>query len=801
MIRNYLKIAFRTITKNRTYALLNVAGLSLGLASALLIFAFVRYHFSIDQEHTNGNRIYRISSQFIASDGDKSNNPGVPFPFGKAMKTDYPQIEQLAMIERFYEPRVVIEEKGKTKKFQRSGGREMAAFIEPSFFKIFDYQWIEGNADGIKNPNTVVLSKKIAEKLFGTTQCVGKLMKLEGRLNLKVVGVFNDHKDNTDFQYQIMPSYASLREFFGGGELDNNFGNTNSSTQCFVLLNDKFTKVDWDNQMVNFIKKHKPEGVKDTRFLMTNIKESHFSPDFGSVNKSIIMVLFMIGVFLILTACINFVNLATAQALKRSKEVGVRKVLGSTKTQLFWQFIIETGIITLVATCISLILFDMATPLIQSQSSGIFKFTFYFSPAIPLYLLGLIVFVVLLSGVYPAMILGGFEPVKALKGRITTQQLGGFSVRRGLIVMQFAISQILIIGMIVVASQLNYFNSKDLGFKKEAIVIVPLPTVNEQDVIKMNTYRNMLSGLSGVEKVSFSTSGPPQTNWTSETTFKFDNRPENEDFAIQSKDMDNAYLDLYGIKIVAGKNILRSDTARETLVNETLVRKLGFKNPNDILSKELHLRGMNLPIVGVVKDFHLNSLRKNIAPVFITSNLKDCHFVNLQLRSGNFPNTMKSIEKVYDQIYPDSFFESQFVDTQINEQYMGEMIMSKLINLFAFIAILIGCLGLYGLVTFMAAQKTKEIGIRKVLGATEFQILNLFGKEFGKLILIAFAIAAPTAWWVMNKWLQNYEYRINIGVGIFLLAIGITVLIASITVGYRSLKAAWANPVKSLRTE
>jgi putative ABC transport system permease protein len=801
MFRNYLTTAYRNLLKNKSYAFINIAGLSLGLTCAFLIFALVRYHFSIDKQHNKAERVFRVTTQWIDPSGkSEGNTTGVPYPFGKAMKTDYPQIEELSMIEEQYNPMALINNNGKITKFKSSTGEEKAAFVDPVYFKIFDYNWIVGNHEELKNPNTVVLSKKYAEKYFGTTDCIGKVFKYDGRVSVKVVGVFADYQDNTDFPFHVMPSYATLKEY-NGGPLNEDFGSINSSTQCFVLLNEKFTKAMWDKQIVNFVKKHKPDGVKDTRFIMTYLLDSHFSEDIGNVNKNLILSLLLIGFFLIATACINFVNLATAQAMKRSKEVGVRKVMGSTKGQLFWQFIFETAIITIVSTLISIVLFYLAQPLIQSQLSGIFKFTFYFSPTLLLYLLGVIIFVIAFSGAYPAIVLSGFQPVMALKGKISTQQLGGFNIRKGLVVMQFAISQMLIIGMAVVTSQLGYFQTKDLGFKKDAIITVQLPYIPEQDIVKMNTFKNLVSAQSGIEKFSYSMSGAPQTTWTSTTSIKFDNRPKEEEWGADVKDVDDKYLDLYGIKLLAGRNILPADSAREFLVNETMTKKLGFKNPVDILNKTLKAGGKSLPIVGVFADFHMRGLNSKISPMFLTSRMKNVYFANIKLSSNNFQNSLRGIEKSFDQVYPESYFESFFVDEQIKRQYENETTMGKLINFFALVAILIGCLGLFGLVSFMASQKTKEIGIRKVLGASVGNILGLFGKEFGKLIIIAFVIAAPLAWYVMNGWLQNYEYRTPIGVGIFVVAILVTLIIAAITVGYRSFSAALANPVKSLKTE
>lgn len=798
MLLNYLKIAWRNLIKNRAYTSINVAGLALGMGCAMLIFALVRYHYSIDKHHHNYGRTYRVVSKFLSPQGE-FHTTGVPYPFGKALRNDHPDIEQLSMIEQEEAPIVSVPAaNGPDKKFKET--EEMAAFVEPTYFRIFDYDWLAGGPADLNQPNTIVISAKNAQKYFGTTtNVVGRTIRFGGRLNTRIVGVFADYEDNTDFPYQVMPSWASLKEYRGG--LDEDFGNTNSSTQCFVTLNDKFTQADWDRQMLAFVKKYKPDGVKDTRFPMQPLRDIHFSTDHGGVSKGLILSLFLIGIFLIITASINFVNLATAQALRRSREVGVRKVMGSTQGQLFWQFMGETALITLTATLMAVGLFQFGQTLVQQHMHGAFKFTFYFDTSVIAWLVMLVLSVILLSGVYPALVLAGFRPVMALTGKINSQQVGGFSVRRGLVVAQFAISQMLIIGMIVVASQLRLVQDKDLGFRQNAIMTVELPSVPDQDVTKLSTFRNLASGVPDVEKFSYSMSGAPQSGWVSSTSLRYDNRPKEEDFSIQRKYIDTDYLDLYGIKLVAGRNLFPSDTARELLVNEKLVKKLGLSNPDQILGKPLRVDGKNMEIVGVVKDFNQEALRSDISPLFLTTRTARYYAANLQLRSGNFQRTISQLEKFYNQVFPDSYFTHHFVDAQIERSYQQEQTMSKLVNFFAGIAVLIGCLGLYGLVLFMAAQKTKEIGVRKVLGASLGSILWLFGKEFAKLILVAFVVAAPVAWWVMSNWLQNFEYKIELGPGIFAIAMLTTILVAAFTVSFQSVKAALRNPVQSLRAE
>lgn len=801
MFRNYLKIALRNLRKNRAYAFINVSGLALGMGCALLIFALVRYHYQTDRHHRNYDRIYQFTSRFNSSGGGFGTR-GVPYPFGQAVRNDHPEIERVAMLEEWYAPLVVVPVAGgadrKIKDNQHAG-----AFVEPAYFRIFDYTWLAGSPDDLRQPGTVVLSAEMARNCFGTTtNVIGRTIRLDARIPARVVGVFADYRDNTDLAYSIMASWGSLKEKLGSQPEGERFDNTNGSTHCFALFNDRFTATDWNRQLVSFVKKYNPEKVNETSYPVLPFSTLHLSPDYGGVSRGLLLSLALIGLLLIGTASINFVNLATAQALNRAREVGVRKVLGSTKTQLFWQFMGETTLIVLVATALAVGIFEYGQTLAHEYLHGAFRFTFYFSPSVLGWLALLIVGVILLAGLYPALVLAGFRPVVALAGRITTRQAGGISIRRGLVVTQFAISQMLIIGLLVVANQLNYVREKDLGFQKDAILTVSLPNTPAQDITKMSTFRNLATALPDVGRFSYSMGGPPQSKWTSQTSVRFDTRPEAEPYGPQQAWIDANYVGLYGLKLVAGRNLYPSDTARETLINETFMHRLGFGKPADVVGKFIHKGGFApLEIVGVLKDYNQSDLKEGINPLFLTTLASGFYSANIQLSSANYSRALSQLEKAYNQVYADSFFESAFVDEQIQNAYQQEQTMGRLINFFAGIALLIGCMGLYGLVLFMVVQRTKEVGVRKVLGASVGSILWLFSREFVRLIGIAFVLAAPVAWYVMTGWLQDFEYRITLGPGIFGIAIGATLLVAALTVSFQSIKAALMNPVKSLRSE
>ncbi|MCF2489273.1 ABC transporter permease [Dyadobacter sp. CY347] len=801
MLLNYIKIAWRNLRKNQAYAFINITGLSLGMGCALLIFALVRFHYQTDRHHSNYNRIYQFTSRF-KSPTNEFNIQGIPYPFGQAVRNDYPELKSVAMLDEWYSPMVSVPDGQKAdKKIKDKNNR--GAFVEPAYFEIFDYTWLAGGPDALDQPGTVVMSAEMARKCFGTTtNIINRVVRLDARIPARVVGVFADYRDDTDLAYSIMASWGSLKEQLNGRPEEQPFDNTNGSTHCFALFNDRFTVSDWERELPSFIKKYNPKKIKETSYPAIFFGEMHLSPEYGGVSQNLLLSLFLIGLLLIGTACINFVNLATAQALRRAREVGVRKVLGSTKTQLFWQFMGETTLIVLAALALGICIFHYGQILAQTYLHGPFRFTFYFSPLVAGWLALLVLAVILLAGLYPSLVLAGFRPVVALAGRLTAQQAGGFSLRRGLVVMQFAISQMLVIGLIVVANQLSYVQSKDLGFRKDAIITVSLPNLPAQDIGKMRTFRNLAAALPEVSQVSYSMGGPPQSGWTSQTVVRFDSRPNEEPYAPQQAWIDADYIGLYDLKLLAGRNVQPSDTAREALINETFMKRLGFTQPSDVVGKVLHKGGFApLEIVGVLKDYNQSNLKQQINPIFLTTLASGFYSANIQLRSASYSHALKQLEKVYNQAYTDNFFEPSFVDDQIKEAYQQEQTMGSLINFFAGVALLIGCMGLYGLVLFMVVQRTKEVGVRKVLGASTGSILWLFSREFIQLIGIAFVLSAPVGWWVMTGWLKNFEYKIDLNPAFFLLALLVTIVVALLTVGFQSVKAALMNPVKSLRSE
>ena len=804
MLRNYLKIAYRTLLRYKAYTALNVLGLTLGVTCAILIFMMVKFHLSFDQYHSKANRVVRIVSHFNTPDGD-FYTPGVPAPLGDAARSEIAPLEKVSMV--YNENNVMValmEGNVPTKKFKEDNGGVF--FVEPDLFSILDFKILKGNIQDLKQPNVVFLTEKIAEKYYGDADPIGKILRFDARLNVKVVGIVQDFPSNTDIKGAMIASYATRATYSPDWEkfMKSHWGGVNSATQCYALLKPNTTIAQVQKLTPAFMAKHytNAEERKSRLLYVQPLSDMHFNDNYnGVIPKKVITTLGIIGLLLLITACINFINMATAQALKRSKEVGVRKVMGSSRGQLFWQFIAETAIIAIVAGIIAYILSSALFPLLSNWQEELIGYRMIFAELIDtgfwIIFILTILLVIFISGSYPGFVLSGFNPVMALKGKISTQSLGGVSIRKALVVTQFVITQILVIGTIVVSSQMNHFIKSEMGFKHDAILQMPVP---QKDAIKLATLKTQLKGVPSIEKVTYVWT-PPMSQSHNTTSVRYDARQTDEKFSLNTKFADEDYVGLYGIKIVAGRNIAHIDTMREALVNEEMVKRLGEKANDKVLNKILEFNGKKVTIVGVVQDYHVMTLHEKIPPLTITSRTDQYETVAVKMNMADAQNTIKKLDKIWSTTFPDFVFEYEFYDEAIGKMYQMETAMLGLIQAFALISILIGCLGLYGLVSFMVAQKTKEVGVRKVLGASVSQILWLFGKEFFLLILIAFAIAAPAAWWVLNGWLQDFEYRISIGVGVFAVAIFVTGMIAVITVGWQSSRAALANPVKSLRTE
>lgn len=804
MFKNYLIATLRKLNRQKHYTLINVLGLALGMTCCVFIFLITRYELRFDRFHPNRDRIYRIVTEEKINDA-VNNTMASPMPMTPALRTDFPELEKVTVTFGLYGGLLAITQNDQTvRRFQEN---DRVAFVEPEFFEIFNFPWVEGDPQSLADPNCVALTESVARKFFGDEtnpipdNIVGRAIRFDNRVDLKVTGIVKDFPDHTDFAFDIMLSWKTVE--IVGMPLDA-WGNLSSNVNTYIVLPPNYSPDELQSKLPALKNKYHPDETDANKRVhkLQPFSEIHYDGRYGNygqrtVSKTSLWGLSLIGVFLLITACINFINMATAQAINRAKEVGVRKVLGAFRTQLISQYLGETFIITLIGAALAIVLTELFLPPVNS----LLNLKMQFQPLTDLTVLGfvavLVIAVSLLAGLYPAFVLSRFVPALALKSKASIASGGGLTLRRGLVVFQFVITQLLIIGTIIVTRQMDYFRSKEMGFDQNAIVTVPVP-VNAADKLRM--LRTQLLQNSSIKNVTFSWSSAVSGNrW--DTNLRHQLRGPEETFASDLKFSDASYLSTYDLKLIAGRNYVDSDTATEFLVNETFARKLGLA-PHDLVGKTFKLgRRAYMPIVGVVQDFHTTSFHDEIRPCLLAARREFYQEASIKINAPDIKDAMAHIEKVWSTAFPEFVYSYEFLDDRIASFYEEEQKMAQLFRVFSGIAIFIGCIGLLGLISFMAAQRTKEIGVRKVLGATATNILVLFGREFALLIVIAFTCAAPIAYWTMRNWLDNFAYRIDIGLGAFVLTIAVTLLIAAISVGYRAIRAALANPVESLRYE
>jgi hypothetical protein len=738
MFKNNLTIALRNLRKHRSYAAINIAGLTLGIAGAILIFALVKYHLSFDTFHSEADRIYRVTTELHQE--EISYDHSVPQPIGKALSDDYIFAEEIAMIYSHSDWLVSVPSSEGNTKF-----KEHVAFTEPEFFDILDFPLAQGDKNSVlTEPNTAIVTERIAKKLFGDQNPMNQTIRVQNQLDFKITGVLQDLPVNTDRRDEIYLSYSNLKdhnEFLAGDSWQALAG----GMHCFVLLKPGIRPAEVNKAFPELSDKYYNERDAEIyQFKLQPISDIHFNPDLGGyLAKKNLWALSLIGFFLIITACVNFINLATAQALRRAKEIGVRKVLGGKRGQLFGQFIAETALITLLASVLALVLVQGVLPYVNQLLDIQLQINVFQDIHLLIFLLILLLVVTVFSGSYPGLVMAGFQPVLALKGNLSSKHAGGFSLRKGLVVTQFVISQLLIIGTLVIAHQMRYSRQADMGFTRDAIVMLPVP---EKEASTIGALSAEVSRIAGVEKIAFCSRAPASRGWAS-VTVRFGSRTEDENFDITVKAGDDQYVPTFDLQLVAGRNLQPSDTVREFLINETAVKRFGESASQDVIGKRLRI-GLNNSegtIVGVVKDFHNRSFHETIDPICVTTSTQWYSSCAVKVNPTNLESTLAALERRWKEVFPNHVFEYSFLDKQIARFYETDTMIFRLIQVFASIAIIIGCLGLYGLVSFMATQKTKEVGMRKVLGASVPSILWLFGKEFTHLLVLAFVIAAPLA--------------------------------------------------------
>ncbi len=819
MFKNYLKTAFRSLSRNRNYTIINISGMAVGIAVCLIIFIIIQFHTSFDNFHAKKDRVFRLLTEnHHAGSGNVTYARNVPFPMPTALNTAFPQLEQIAPVYASHNDELqVLDNNGTaTKNFKEQTG---VFYTTPSFFNMFNFPLLAGSYESLKDPNNVLLTKEIAATYFGDwQQAMGKTIKITGYYSmgaglfqypantLKVSGVLATIPANTDFHLKLVIAYGT--DFTGDKQYGFQQPQWNLSAPdfgCYVMLPQNLSADNFNQQLSAFARKVAPADIKDD-YIVQPISAVHYDAATGNfsnttISHELINVLWLIAAFILLIACVNFINLSTAQAVNRAKEVGVRKVLGSNKSQLRTQFITETFLIVAGAVLIAAVITVLALPYVNQLLEISLSTNILTNPAIVLFLSAVTIIVTVFAGFYPSIVLSRFNPVNALKSKLTVNTVKGISLRRGLVVFQFVIAQALIIGTLVIIQQMNYFMNQPLGFDKDAIVNVPYRPDSMGN--KLTDYLKQQLLANGVQTASFNSNSPIEDNNNMFTSFRYDKSIKDADFKVISKFVDNDYVPTFKLQLVAGRNLQPSGWTREFLVNESLVKSLGLKKPEDILDKEISIMDglIKCPVVGVVKDFNDQSLRQNLSPLLMATNSTMYRQASIKLPTANLAATMQSIKTLWEKNFPNYTYEYKFLDDKIAGFYKQENQLSQLYKIFAAIAIFLSCLGLYGLASFMAVQRVKEVGIRKVLGASAGDIVYLFSKEFILLVVIAFAAATPIAWYYMQHWLQDYAYRIHIQWWVFAVGGIIAVLIALTTISFQAIKAAVANPVKSLRSE
>jgi putative ABC transport system permease protein len=810
MLKNYLKVALRNLWKNKTFSAINIIGLSAGLAVCLLIVLYVKDELSYDKYYAQAENIYRIDAD-IFFNGTQFTSSVAPPPLAPRLKKDYPQIVQYVRLRNFGDILV--------KKDDQNIKNHNAVFADSTFFQVFSIPMIAGNRlTALNEPNSIVIDETTAKKYFNSTDVVGKTLYVDNSVNCKITGVIKDIPPQSHFHFSFI---RPMRDTYHDDQ-DDWLSNNNVS---YVLVRPGVTQASLQNQVNATINNYLAKQIEQRLHTTVNdinkggnhflypvmpLTDIHLYSNKSYVfeangNVAYVYIFSAIAIFILLIACVNFMNLSTARSANRAKEVGIRKVAGSLRSNLITQFLTESILMSFFSLLLALGVAALLLPLFnQLAGKQMSVFTLFSTWLLPL-LIALIIVVGCIAGSYPAFYLSSFQPVQVLKGSIAK----GFKtswLRSGLVVFQFFISVTLIIGTIVIYNQLSYIRSREIGYNREQVLVIHNTYVLDKQI---KTFKQEMLKISGVQKASVAGSLPTETGHNQRGWFKDPTLDAKQVTIVTDFFVDQNYIPTMGMRMVAGRNfsldfptdssaVIINETAAKLLgfkdpLNETIYRPAGYSGNGSLTSKPFH-------IIGVVKDFNFSSMHDKVGPLVIALD-EDYGKIAMRIDAKNIPALISQVENKWKSMAPGQPFSYTFLDADFNKIYNADQQTGRLFITFAVFAILIACLGLFGLVTYAAEQRIKEIGIRKVLGASVSEIVTMISKDFVKLVLIGFVIAFPVAWWVMNKWLQSFAYRINIGWWVFVLAGLLTIVIALLTVSFQAIKAAITNPIKSLRTE
>jgi putative ABC transport system permease protein len=828
MLLTYFKAALRNARRHLSFTVINIWGLSIGISAAIVIFLLVQYEFSFDRSVKDREQVYRIvmNMKFNGNDGYSAATPA---PLSVAMKAELNGIDVAVPLIQFQGDATATVQVQRPADDQPTMFKKQAniIFTNPGYFSIQQNTWLSGNADvSLGKPFQVVLTQTRAQQYFpglAQTAIIGKTIRYNDDFNCTIAGIVSDADDRSSIAANEFISFATIAETHMQRDfMMDTWNDWMAYTQVYVKLEKTAKAPMIEKQLNHLFAKYNPTAKKDEanyiQLKLQPLNDVHFNANYAGLNQRLahrptMWALLAVATFLLLLACINYINLTTANATQRAREIGVRKTMGSSRGQLIAQFLSETFVFTLAACCLSVAL----SPLLLKAFAGFIPAGLSFEPlkqpVIFVFLLILAIVVSLLAGLYPALILSGYKPVNVLKNvMVRSSETRHAGVRRMLTTSQFVIAQFFVLATVMVGRQIHYTLTADMGFRKDAVVTIGVP-YHDTSYAKRNDLLASIRSMPGVQQVSrgFMTPADQGAAFTqiemegaAFTQIEMEGAANENKESVQLRWGDEQYLSLFKIPVITGRNVNPSDTIREFLVNETYAKLLGFKEPAAAVGRLLVFNGKQMPIVGVMKDFNESSLRSHVGPIVFASNNKNSYNYHILLHakeSGTWSRTLDEIGKVYHRLYPDADYKFTFLDDTIAGFYAEEQRTAGLLNWATGLSVLISCLGLLGLVIYTLNTRTKEIGVRKILGASVFQIVGTLSKGFLKPVMIAFLIAAPVAWWAVNKWLQDFAYRTSMNIGIFLLCGFALMLLALLVLSVNTIRAARANPVKNLRMD
>ncbi|MEQ8904590.1 ABC transporter permease [Ekhidna sp.] len=812
MIKNYLNVALRNLFKHKFYSLINILGLSIGLTCFLMISLYVVDELSYDNFHSDADRIYRMD--FTGNiNGSEFITALASAPAGPTMPLEFPEVEAATRLRST--GNWIIKEKNTEDAYNE----DAVVYADHNFFQFWDFNLTSGNPETcLERPNTLVISESLASKVFGDENPVGKMVVLDNDDDWEVTGVYEDMPTNSHFNFEMMLSMESREESKSKMWMSFNFNtylklqegyDPNDLEVKFPGLIEKYIGPEIQNFMGASLEEFYEAG-NDAGFYLFPLLDIHLKSDkLGELtvngDMKYVLIFTAIAMFILILACINFMNLSTARSAGRAKEVGVRKVMGAYKSQLRKQFLTEAFLITFISILIAYGLSFLLLNQFNTLADKAMVFNSLLSPAFLLIMLGVLIVVGFLAGSYPAFFLSKFRPVEVLKGKLNLGLRGG-GLRSTLVVLQFCVSIIMIIGTAIVYQQLSYIQNKKLGYSKDHILMIHDPWLMDD---KADSYKNEALQHSNILSGTMSSFLPVNTADNNNAWFPGSNSTKSETYIFHEYRVDHDYMETLGIELKSGRSFSKDfpSDSLAVVLNEAAMHKIGWTLEETIGKTISTFDGfqdsiytVSYKVIGIVKDFHFTSLRDQIEPLIFKLG-RSRGFVSFKITSENIPATIGFLEDKWNEFAPSQPFAYSFLDERFNEMYENEQKLGKIFGVFAFLAIFIACLGLYGLAAFTAEQRRKEIGVRKVLGASIASIITLLSKEFLKLVGIAFLIAAPISYYFMSEWLQDFENRTNINLMVFLLAGIIALVIAWVTMGFQSWNAARINPARSLKDE